>query len=284
MGYEYGMSLETPNRLNIWEAQIGDFSNGAQEMIDSFISGGEEKWLRQSGIVLVLPHGYEGAGPEHTSCRIERFLQISSDRYDVTNPNIPNNVNWHVVNCSTPAHYFHVLRRQMKRNFPKPLIIVGPKKLVRLPNAVSDFAPGTSFQPVIPDTEANNQSVRRVVFVSGKLYYELHEQRAKRDLVHQIALVRAEEFSPFPKDDLVTEISKYHDASEFVWCQEETQNGGAWFFMESRFNQILPREQRPKYIGRSNCAAPANGIYVMHLNEQALSIPLYTATHHMLIQ
>ncbi|ORY05202.1 2-oxoglutarate dehydrogenase, E1 component [Basidiobolus meristosporus CBS 931.73] len=288
MSYEYGMSLETPNRLNIWEAQLGDFFNSAQEVIDSFISGGEEKWLRQSGLVLVLPHGYEGAGPEHTSCRIERFLQLSSDRFNVTDPNISNNVNWHVVNCSTPAQYFHVLRRQMKRNFRKPLIVVGPKRLTRIPKAVSDlddFAPGTSFQPVIPDTEANRLMVRRVIFVSGKLYYELLEERSKRGLSDMIALVRVEEFSPFPKEDLEKEISKYSEACEFVWCQEETQNGGAWFFMESRFNQILPAQRQLRYVGRSTCAAPANGIYVKHLDEQkriyedALTLP---PTEHQL--
>ncbi|ORX91699.1 2-oxoglutarate dehydrogenase, E1 component [Basidiobolus meristosporus CBS 931.73] len=271
MSFEYGMSLETPNRLNIWEAQLGDFYNGAQEVIDGFISGGEEKWLRQSGLVLVLPHGYDGAGPEHTSCRIERFLQLSSDRYDVNNPDIPNNVNWHVVNCSTPAQYYHVLRRQMKRNFRKPLIVAGPKKLIRLPNAVSsmdDMAPGTSFQPVIADGEADISSVQRVVFVSGKLYYELLEQREKRGLINQVALVRVEEFSPFPKNDLEVEIRKYATATEFVWCQEETQNGGAWNHMEPRFNQILPNGHRIKYVGRGPCAAPANGIYMMHLREQ----------------
>ncbi|KAK9763355.1 hypothetical protein K7432_010041 [Basidiobolus ranarum] len=271
MSFEYGVSLETPNRLCIWEAQLGDFYNGAQEVIDGFISGGEEKWLRQSGLVLVLPHGYDGAGPEHTSCRIERFLQMSSDRFDVTNPEIYNNVNWHVVNCSTPAQYFHVLRRQMKRNFRKPLIVAGPKKLIRLPNAVSsleDMGPGTSFQPVISDEDAEIPSVKRVIFVSGKLYYELLEQREKRGLIHQIALVRVEEFSPFPKVDLEVEIRKYVNATEFVWCQEETQNGGAWFHMEPRFNQILPEGQRIKYIGRATCAAPANGIYMMHIREQ----------------
>ncbi|ORX84849.1 hypothetical protein K493DRAFT_387202 [Basidiobolus meristosporus CBS 931.73] len=271
MSYEYGMSLETPNRLNMWEAQLGDFFNSAQEVIDSFISGGEEKWLRQSGLVLVLPHGYEGAGPEHTSCRIERFLQLSSDRFNVTDPNVSNNVNWHVVNCSTPAQYFHVLRRQMKRNYRKPLIVVGPKRLTRIPKAVSDlddFAPGTSFQPVISDMEANKLSVRRVIFVSGKLYYELLEERAKKEMVVQVALIRVEEYSPFPKEDLEAEISKYPSASEFVWCQEETQNGGAWYFMESRLNQLLPSQHKLKYIGRAACAAPANGIYVKHLAEQ----------------
>ncbi|ORX92989.1 putative 2-oxoglutarate dehydrogenase E1 component DHKTD1, mitochondrial-like protein [Basidiobolus meristosporus CBS 931.73] len=289
MSYEYGMSLETPNRLNMWEAQLGDFFNSAQEVIDSFISGGEEKWLRQSGLVLVLPHGYEGAGPEHTSCRIERFLQLSSDRFNVTDPNVSNNVNWHVVNCSTPAQYFHVLRRQMKRNYRKPLIVVGPKRLTRILKAVSDlddFAPGTSFQPVISDMEANRLSVRRVIFVSGKLYYELLEERAKKEMVDQVALIRVEEYSPFPKEDLEAEISKYPSASEFVWCQEETQNGGAWYFMESRLNQLLPSQHKLKYVGRSTCAAPANGIYVKHLTEQKQiyeeALTLSSAQHSLL--
>ncbi|ORY03639.1 2-oxoglutarate dehydrogenase, E1 component [Basidiobolus meristosporus CBS 931.73] len=282
LSYEYGMSLETPDRLNIWEAQIGDFCNSAQEVIDSCLSGGEEKWLRQSGLVLILPHGYEGAGSEHTSSRIERFLQLSSDRFDLTNPSISNNVNWHVVNCSTPAQYFHVLRRQMKRNFRKPLIVIGPKRLTRIPLAVSemsDFIPGTSFQPVLPDIHANRLLVRRVIFVSGKLYYELLEEKTKRALVDQIALVRVEELTPFPKDDLEAEIAKYSGVSDFVWCQEETQNGGAWSFMEPRFNQILPDHCKLKYVGRAACAAPANGIYVRHLDEQkqilqeALTLP-----------
>ncbi|KAG0948157.1 hypothetical protein G6F57_001855 [Rhizopus arrhizus] len=243
LGFEYGMSLESPNRLVLWEAQFGDFFNGAQIIIDTFLSSGESKWLRQSGLVMLLPHGQDGAGPEHSSSRVERFLQMSNDPFDI-NYSERQATNWHIVNCTTPAQYFHVLRRQMLRKYRKPLVVISPKSLLKSPVAVSsleEMGPGTSFQPVLGDSTIEDASqVEKVVFVSGKFYYDLVKEREHRGMKNRMALVRIEELSPFPKNELRKEIEKYQQASEFVWCQEEPQNAGAYAFMSPRLNQLIP--------------------------------------------
>ncbi|CAO3643394.1 unnamed protein product [Mucor fragilis] len=263
LGFEYGMSIESPKRLVLWEAQFGDFFNGAQITIDTFLSSGEEKWLRQSGLVMLLPHGQDGAGPEHSSSRVERFLQMSNDAFDV-NKMQERPPNWHIVNCTTPAQYFHVLRRQMLRSYRKPLIVISPKSLLKSPLAVSslaDMAPGTCFQPVLKDASIQNDAqVEKVVFLSGKFYYDLVKERQARGLGDKVALVRVEELSPFPKDALTKEIQKYSGAQEFVWCQEEPQNAGAYAFMAPRLAQLLPENKAIQYVGREPLSAPAVGI------------------------
>ncbi|KAF9403025.1 hypothetical protein BGZ94_004739, partial [Podila epigama] len=274
LAFETGMSYETPKMLNIWEAQFGDFFNSAQVTIDTYVSSAETKWLRQSGLVMLLPHGYDGAGPEHSTCRIERWLQMTSDSFNVTDPSIKVNTNMHVVNPTTPAQYFHLLRRQMKRNFRKPLIVVGPKTLLRLPTAVStfeDMAPGTSFEPVLGDsaTEQDPSSVEKVLFVSGKLYYDLVKERQTKGCDDKVAIVRVEELSPFPKEGIQKQIETYSGAKDFTWIQEEPQNGGAYSFMEPRIRQLLPQNKNLGYIGREAAAAPATGIAVVHRKESA---------------
>ncbi|CAG8589948.1 16970_t:CDS:10 [Dentiscutata erythropus] len=239
VGFEYGMSYESPHNLVIWEAQFGDFFNGAQVVIDTYVSSGEVKWLRQSGLVMLLPHGYDGAGPEHSS-------------YE----SIPNNPNMHIVNLTTPAQYFHVLRRQMKRNFRKPLIIATPKILLKSPNAVSDF------EDMLDET-----TVEKIIFVSGKLYYDLVKERQSKKLEDKIAIIRFEELCPFPKSDVEKELKKYTNAKEFIWCQEEPQNNGAYTFIEPRLKQLLPSEQKLKYIGRPPSVAPAVGVSQWHKAE-----------------
>nr|KAJ3421659.1 hypothetical protein HK105_002764 [Polyrhizophydium stewartii] len=287
MGFEYGVSLETPNRLCIWEAQFGDFFNGAQIVIDTLISSGETKWMRQSGLVLLLPHGYDGAGPEHSSSHIERFLQLCDTPFDVnakeTNPNM------HVVNPTTPAQYFHLLRRQintcspnnapnpnqLQRNYRKPLIVAAPKVLLRHPAATSDLAdmaPGTTFLPVLGDplfADAEKAAgVQRVCFLSGKLYYDLVKERNDRGLDDKVAFVRLEEIAPFPADDLAAQIAQFPNASEFWWVQEESQNQGAYSFVAPRLEQLLGGA-RLHYHGRAPSAAPATGIGKVHKKEVA---------------
>ncbi|KAF9336096.1 hypothetical protein BG006_009695 [Podila minutissima] len=274
LAFETGMSYETPKMLNIWEAQFGDFFNSAQVTIDTYVSSAETKWLRQSGLVMLLPHGYDGAGPEHSTCRIERWLQMTSDSFDVKDPNIKVNTNMHIVNPTTPAQYFHLLRRQMKRNFRKPLIVIGPKTLLRLPTAIStldDMAPGTSFEPVLGDnsTEKDPSAVEKVLFVSGKLYYDLVKERQTKGADEKVAIVRIEELSPFPKEGIQKQIETYSGAKDFTWIQEEPQNGGAYSFMEPRIRQLLPEDKSLGYIGREASAAPATGIAVVHRKESA---------------
>lgn len=268
MGFEYGMSLNSPNDLVIWEAQFGDFFNGAQVIIDTYLSSGEQKWLRQSGLVLLLPHGYDGAGPEHSSCRIERFLQNSDDPFDMnSNDNYSHNINWHFINPSTPAQYFHALRRQMERPFRKPLIVASPKTLLKSSDAVSnlsEFAPGTSWMPVIDDEKATKDNVQKLVFVSGKFYYDLLKQRDQRS---DIALIRLEELTPFPTEEVKKILSKYDLATEHIWCQEEPQNMGAFSFVQPRLQSLLPEGSKLKYAGRSASAAPATGIGRKHKME-----------------
>jgi 2-oxoglutarate dehydrogenase E1 component len=268
LGFEYGYSLTEPTALTMWEAQFGDFANGAQVVFDQFISSGERKWLRMSGLVCLLPHGYEGQGPEHSSARLERFLQMSAED------------NMQVVNVTTPANYFHVLRRQLKREIRKPLIMMTPKSLLRHKRAVSrldELGPGSTFHRILyddaqqlPDEKIKlvpDAKIRRVVLCSGKVYYDLYEEREKRG-VDDIYLLRVEQLYPVPLKALVAELSRFKGA-EFVWCQEEPRNMGAWHFIEPYFewvlNQIDASNKRPRYVGRAASAATATGLMSKHL-------------------
>ncbi|XP_076065924.1 2-oxoadipate dehydrogenase complex component E1 [Oratosquilla oratoria] len=264
LGFEYGMSVEHPQRLCIWEAQFGDFFNGAQIMIDTFVSSGETKWLMQSGLVMILPHGYDGAGPEHSSSHIERFLQNCDSKEDRPDG---EDINWSIAFPTTPAQYFHLLRRQMIRNYRKPLIMAGPKGLLRLPAAVSplsDMAPGTHFKPVLGDQEVPPENVKKVVFTSGKHYYTLAAEREKRGL-KDVALVRVEGLCPFPVHDINQELAKYKNAKTFVWSQEEHRNMGSWFFVRPRFENLC--STKLKYVGRDSLGTPAVGIGQVHTQE-----------------
>jgi 2-oxoglutarate dehydrogenase E1 component len=267
LGFEYGYSLAEPNALTLWEAQFGDFANGAQVLFDQFISSGERKWLRMSGLVCLLPHGYEGQGPEHSSARLERFLQMCAED------------NMQVCNISTPANYFHALRRQLKREIRKPLILMTPKSLLRHKRAVSrldEMASGTSFHRVLwddaqllPDEKVkltSDDKIRRVVLCSGKVYYDLYEEREKRG-IDDIYILRVEQLYPFPTKALVTELSRFKQA-EFVWCQEEPRNMGAWHFVEHYLewvlNQIEAKQRRSRYATRPASAATAVGQMSKH--------------------
>jgi 2-oxoglutarate dehydrogenase E1 component len=260
LGFEYGYSLAEPNALTLWEAQFGDFANGAQVLFDQFISSGERKWLRMSGLVCLLPHGYEGQGPEHSSARLERFLQMCAED------------NMQVANCSTPANYFHILRRQLKREIRKPLILMTPKSLLRHKRATSrldEMATGTSFHRVLWDDATKlvpDDKIRRVVLCSGKVYYDLYEEREKRG-VDDVYILRVEQLYPFPTKALVTELSRFKQA-EVVWCQEEPRNMGAWHFVEHYvewvLNQIEARQRRPRYATRPASAATAVGQMSKH--------------------
>jgi 2-oxoglutarate dehydrogenase E1 component len=264
LGFDYGYSLAEPNALVCWEGQFGDFVNGAQVMIDQFISSGESKWLRMSGLVMLLPHGYEGQGPEHSSARPERFLQMSAED------------NWQVCNLTTPANYFHALRRQVRRPFRKPLIVMTPKSLLRhklATSSLADMGPGTTFHRVLGETHplVADDKVRRVVLCTGKVYYDLVEEREKR-AIRDVALVRVEQLYPFPFRTLEKELARYAEA-EVVWCQEEPYNMGAWHFVDRRIEQALAalaiRAKRPRYVGRPEAASPATGMYKRHNQEQA---------------
>ncbi|KAJ2158562.1 hypothetical protein GGF46_003681 [Coemansia sp. RSA 552] len=271
LGFEYGVSIQSPNVLPIWEAQFGDFHNTAQVIIDTYISSGETKWLRQSGLVMLLPHGYDGAGPEHSSARIERFLQLCDDPMDTS----PQNPNMHVAVPTTPAQIFHLLRRQMKRSYRKPLVIASPKTLLRLSAATStldEMAPGTSFMPVLSDTHIGAPDrVRRIVFVAGKLYYDLIKARAALEggASERVAIVRVEEICPFPRAELVQELERFPNAIDYVWCQEETMNAGAFAFVQPRLQAIIPGGAPLRYIGRRSLAAPVTGISNVFKAEQA---------------
>lgn len=262
LGFDYGYSMADPHTLVCWEAQFGDFVNGAQVMIDQFISSAESKWLRMAGLVMLLPHGFEGQGPEHSSARLERFLQLCAED------------NMQVANCSTPAQYFHILRRQVRRNFRKPLVIVTPKSLLRHKLCVSrldEMGPNSAFHRVLPDTSVtDDKAVRRVVLCSGKVYYDLLQARDAAG-IKDIALVRVEQFYPFPHNALVTHLSKYPQA-EVVWCQEEPENMGAWTFLDRRIEGVLSElggaSKRPRYVGRPAAASPATGSLARHNQEQ----------------
>jgi 2-oxoglutarate dehydrogenase E1 component len=264
LGFEYGYSIADPRSLVLWEAQFGDFANGAQVIIDQFIAGGETKWLRMSGLVLLLPHGHEGQGPEHSSARLERYLQLCAER------------NMVVGNFTTPANYFHALRRQLKRNFRKPLIVMTPKSLLRHKLAVSAldaFGPGSRFLTVIPETDAlaPPREVKRVVLCSGKVYYDLVAQRREQG-IEDVAIVRLEQLYPFPTISLPKALAEFSRA-EVVWCQEEPENMGAWTFVDRRIEEVLIRlgaaNTRPRFVGRPAAASPATGLAKTHAAEQA---------------
>jgi 2-oxoglutarate dehydrogenase E1 component len=258
LGFEYGYSTTSPDTLVIWEGQFGDFVNGAQVVIDQFISSGEAKWGRLSGLTLFLPHGYEGQGPEHSSARLERFLQLCAEH------------NMQVVVPSTPAQMFHMLRRQMLRPLRKPLVVMTPKSLLRHKLSVSslaDLARGR-FQPVIDEVEPiTDDAVTRVVFCSGKVYFDLAESR-RNDNVANVALVRIEELYPFPIEEYARVIARYRNATEIVWCQEEPQNQGAWYQIRHRLQEPMSARHELFYAGRPGAAAPASGIHALHVRQQ----------------
>ena len=268
LGFEYGYSLAEPNALTIWEAQFGDFANGAQVVFDQFISSGERKWLRMSALVCLLPHGYEGQGPEHSSARLERYLQLCAED------------NMQVANCTTPANYFHILRRQLKREIRKPLILMTPKSLLRNKRAVSnlgEIGEGASFHRLLWDDAESRKGekiklvkddkIRRIVLCSGKVYYDLYEDREKRG-VDDVYLLRVEQLYPFPLKALVRELTRFKKA-EIVWCQEEPKNMGAWSFVEPYLEWVLAqvsgKSRRPRYAGRPASAATATGLMSKHL-------------------
>ncbi|XP_063681081.1 probable 2-oxoglutarate dehydrogenase E1 component DHKTD1 homolog, mitochondrial [Bolinopsis microptera] len=263
VGFEYGYSLEDPNSLVLWEAQFGDFFNPAQVIFDQFVVSGEAKWVLQSGLVSLLPHGYDGNGPDHTSARLERWLQLSDSKECTADT---DDVNVQVANCTTPAQYFHLLRRQMVRPFRKPLVLMSPKALLRSPDAVSqiaEFGPGSTFQRVIGDAAVHNNDVKRVLICSGKHYYTLRNKRNElKD--KSTAIIRVEELCPFPSSELQQELNKYPDAGKF-WAQEESRNSGAWSFVNPRVKNILGHEL--EYAGRSECAAAAVGVSKVHAVE-----------------
>ncbi|XP_047531885.1 probable 2-oxoglutarate dehydrogenase E1 component DHKTD1 homolog, mitochondrial [Vanessa atalanta] len=274
LGFEYGMAFDNPENLYIWEAQFGDFYNGAQIIVDTFIASGETKWIRSNGLVMLLPHGYDGAASEHSSCRLERFLQLSDSSESTPDS---EDVCLNIVNPTTPSQYFHLLRRQVVRNYRKPLVVVAPKILLRLTDAVSplsEFAPGTHFKPVIGDSIANPLNVKRVVLVSGKHYYELNKERVKAK-IDDVAIIRVESLSPFPLQALQTELAKYSNARKFIWSQEEHRNMGAWTFIKPRFENLLGKKLI--YAGRSEAATPAVGTSKLHRAEveHVLREPLY---------
>jgi 2-oxoglutarate dehydrogenase E1 component len=268
LGFEYGYSLAEPEALTLWEAQFGDFANGAQVLFDQFISSGERKWLRMSGLVCLLPHGYEGQGPEHSSARLERYLQLCAED------------NMQVANCTTPANYFHILRRQLQRDFRKPLIIMTPKSLLRHKRCVSrldEMGPASYFQRWISDDAerlkdekiklVKDDKIRRVVLCSGKVYYDLYEEREKRG-VDDVYLLRVEQLYPFPLKSLVQQMGRFKKA-DVVWCQEEPKNMGSWSFVEPYLEWVLGqaglKAKRPTYVGRPASAATATGTMSRHL-------------------
>ena len=271
LGFEYGYSLTEPNAITLWEGQFGDFANGAQVVFDQFLSSGERKWLRMSGLVCLLPHGYEGQGPEHSSARLERFLQMCAED------------NMQVANCTTPANYFHILRRQLRRDFRKPLILMTPKSLLRHKKCVSkleEMAAGTSFHRVLWDDAqsdpyktsiklADDKRIRRVVLCTGKVYYDLLEEREKR-AIDDVYLLRVEQLYPFPARALMAELSRFKNA-DIVWCQEEPKNMGSWTFVEPYLEWVLghvgAKHKRARYAGRPASAATATGLMSRHLAE-----------------
>ncbi|MBI0534501.1 2-oxoglutarate dehydrogenase E1 component [Roseomonas sp. KE2513] len=263
LGFDYGYSLADPNTLVMWEGQFGDFANGAQVIIDQFIASAETKWLRMSGLVMLLPHGYEGQGPEHSSARLERYLQLCAER------------NMRVANITTPANYFHALRRQMKANYRKPLILMTPKSLLRhklATSSLAEFGPGSRFQVVIPETDelVAPEKVRRVVICTGKVYYDLLQERRDKG-VKDVAIIRMEQLYPFPRISLPKVLAPYSKA-EVVWCQEEPENMGGWNFVDRKIEEVLVaaggKARRPGYVGRPAAASPATGLAKVHAQQQ----------------
>jgi 2-oxoglutarate dehydrogenase E1 component len=271
LGFEYGYSLAEPNALVMWEAQFGDFANGAQVLFDQFLCSAERKWLRMSGLVCLLPHGYEGQGPEHSSARLERFLQLSAED------------NWQVANCTTPANYFHILRRQLQRKVRKPLILMTPKSLLRHKRVISrldEMGPGTSFHRLLWDDAqllpnekiklAADDKIKRVVLCSGKVYYDLYDAREAAG-INDVYLLRVEQLYPFPAKALIAELSRFKNA-DVVWCQEEPRNMGAWTFAEPNIEWVLDhvkgKAKRASYVGRNASASTATGQASRHTAEQ----------------
>jgi len=249
LGFEYGYALSTPNTLTIWEAQFGDFNNGAQIIIDQFISATEDKWKCQNGLVMLMPHGYEGQAAEHSSARLERFLQLAARN------------NMQIVNASTPANFFHVMRRQLKREFRKPLMVFTPKKLLRFPACVSPVEDLTSgrFQEVIDDATAKATSIDTVLFCSGKVYYDYMDKKASYGDSSNIAIVRIEQMYPFPQEQVDKIVAKYKKAERHIWIQEEPENMGAWSFMVRKFKGV-----KLDLISIPESAAPATGSSKRH--------------------
>jgi 2-oxoglutarate dehydrogenase E1 component len=258
LGFEYGYSVVANDDLVMWEAQFGDFANGAQVIIDQYIAASEDKWKQTSRLAMLLPHGYEGQGPEHSSARLERYLQLCAEN------------NLQACYPSTPAQYFHLLRRQVRPGFERPLIVMTPKSLLRLPAAgssVSDLTDG-GFQPIIADGEVKDGGqVERIVFCSGKVFYDLQEAR-KKSGAEKVSLIRLEQFYPFPENRLREIVANFPNATEVVWCQEEPRNMGGWTFVEPRLEGLLANETRPRYVGRAASASPATGSYAIYLLEQ----------------
>jgi len=259
LGFEYGYSGAEPNALVIWEAQFGDFVNGAQVLVDQFISSGEVKWGRQSGLTLMLPHGYEGQGPEHSSARLERFLQLAADN------------NMQVVQPTSAAQIFHLLRRQMIRLFRKPLVIMTPKSLLRAKDATSDLSELAKgeFRTVIGETDPaiDAKKVKRVIGCSGKVYYDLVNARNERE-DQEVAIFRIEQLYPFPHKSLAAELKRYPALTEVVWCQDEPANQGPWFYVQHHVLENMTDGQKLAYAGRAASASPAVGYYAKHSEQQ----------------
>jgi 2-oxoglutarate dehydrogenase E1 component len=261
LGFEYGYSLSSPNTLVLWEAQFGDFANGAQIIIDQFISSAQAKWLRLSGLVMLLPHGFEGQGPEHSSARLERYLQLSAEN------------NWQVVNCSTPANYFHVLRRQLKMPYRVPLVIMTPKSLLRHKLAVSpltDLESTSQFQKILTDKQISLEEAKRIILCSGKVYYDLRQHSEEKKSKNTV-LIRLEQLYPFPADELTKVLESVNKNTQIVWCQEEPKNMGAWLFVKQHFEEVfhqLARQDDLFYVGRPASSSPATGCHQRHQNEQ----------------
>jgi len=258
LGFEYGYSVISGDALVLWEAQFGDFNNVAQSIIDQYISSSEDKWKQTSRLTMLLPHGYEGQGPEHSSARLERFLQLCAAN------------NLCVAYPSTPAQYFHLLRRQIREGFERPLIVMTPKSLLRLPAAASaiDELTNGGFRPLIDDAEIGDANAfERIVFCSGKVFYDLADAR-KKSGEQRVAIIRVEQFYPFPVTAVQHVIGKYPNANDLVWCQEEPKNMGAWTFMEGRFEDLIPGGDRLRYVGRAESPSPATGNYAVHTQEQ----------------
>jgi 2-oxoglutarate dehydrogenase E1 component len=259
LGFEYGYTVVAQNALVLWEAQFGDFGNGAQTIIDQYVAASEDKWKQRSRLVMLLPHGYEGQGPEHSSARLERYLQLCAEN------------NLQVCYPTTPAQYFHLLRRQVRPGMERPLVVMTPKSLLRLPAAsssIDDLSNG-GFQPLIDDAEiSNREAVKRIVLCSGKVYYDLADSRRKSE-DRSVAIVRLEQLYPFPLQSIREMLASYANANELVWAQEEPQNMGGWTFVQERLENLLSNCQRPRYVGRSASASPATGSYSIHQREQS---------------
>jgi 2-oxoglutarate dehydrogenase E1 component len=258
LAFEFGYATAEPGTLTIWEAQFGDFANGAQVVIDQFLSSGEAKWGRLCGLTMLLPHGYEGQGPEHSSARLERFLQMCADH------------NWQVCVPSTPAQVFNMLRRQALRPMRKPLIVMTPKSLLRHPLAVSsleELAEGVFHNVIDEIDDIIPSNVKRVVMCSGKVYYDLLEQRRNNEQT-DVAIIRIEQLYPFPHGEIDQVVSKFTHVKDWVWCQEEPQNQGAWYCSQHHFWSSLPKEATLTYAGRNASASPAVGYISVHNQQQ----------------